>query len=103
VKFEDRMLELRAPRGFYYDYLARADHLAEVTELARRFFERDLVVKVRSDETANGTPETRAAQRAETMTNATETALGNPVVRAAVDILGGEVQEVRQRRPREGG
>jgi DNA polymerase-3 subunit gamma/tau len=98
---EQNKLELRAPKGFYYDYLARADHVAQLTDFASRFFARGMAVRVQSDATTNGLkPVVANPAPAETMAKMTEAALVNPAVRTAVDILGGEVQEVRQRRPR---
>ena len=93
------VLTLSVPRGYYYDYLAQRDHTQLVEELARRFFGRDLRVTVNAidaEDTAAAPaelPESPAALHA--------AALDNPAVRAAVEILGGQVQEVKAR-PRRG-
>ena len=101
ARFEDKVIELRAPKGFCYNYLARRDHVAEVTELAKRFFQRDLAVAFTADEAGNGKSGKAApGDTAPSKGEVTDAALGNPAVRAAVEILGGEVQEVRLRRPR---
>jgi DNA polymerase-3 subunit gamma/tau len=92
-------VRLRAPRGFYYDYLARADHVAQISALATRFFERPLTVAVECEPSGNGAEKPAPEAAPESSAQLAETALGNPAVRAAVEILGGEVQEVR-RRPR---
>jgi hypothetical protein len=66
--------------------------------MAQRFFGRALRVTVSVAEAAAAAPappESGAALHA--------AAVGNPVVRAAVEILGGEVQEVRSRGRREKG
>jgi DNA polymerase-3 subunit gamma/tau len=98
-RLDGAVLTLNVPRGYYYDYLAQRDHTQLVEELARRFFGRDLRVAVNavdgedSDGVPGGSTESPAALHA--------AALDNPAVRAAVDILGGQVQEVKAR-PRRG-
>ncbi len=101
AKLDGEGLHIEAPRGFRYEYLARRDHVAEIEELARRFFAREMRVTVTARNAANESgvsqaPEAARASRAEL----TAAALGNPVVKAAVEILGGEVAEVRPRRPK---
>lgn len=96
VNCEGPALALAVPRGFNYDYLAQ--HTRQVEDIAQRFFGRPLRVTVNAVETGPAPPastESAAALHA--------AALGNPVVRAAVDILGGEVREVRPRARRERG
>jgi DNA polymerase-3 subunit gamma/tau len=100
ASLEQTKLELRAPKGFYYDYLARADHVAQLTDFATRFFSRGMAVRVQSDSAGSGLKAKSEPAPTETMVKITEAALVNPAVRTAVDILGGEVQEVRQRRTR---
>jgi DNA polymerase-3 subunit gamma/tau len=93
-------LVLAVPSGYYYDYLAQRDHARLVEELAQRFFGQPYRVRVQIAETA-----TTSAEPAAEVSNADlhATALGHPVVRAAVEILGGEVREVRARTRREKG
>jgi DNA polymerase III subunit gamma/tau len=91
-------LALRVPTGHYYDYLVQ--HTQLVQDLAGRFFGRALRVTVTAVEPvapSSGPPasDSPAALQA--------AALGNPVVRAAVEIFGGEVQAVKSRARREGG
>jgi DNA polymerase III subunit gamma/tau len=88
------VLALAVPRGYFHDYLVQRDHTQLLEELAARFFERPLRVIVKPAEaveaaSAPTTVENPAVLHAE--------ALGDPVVRAAVEILGGEVQEVKSR------
>ena len=92
-------LALVVPPGYYYDYLAQRQHTQVVEELVQRFFGRPLRVTVQAAETALPPAATPAASAADLHA----AALGNPVVRAAVEILGGEVQEVRSRTRREKG
>jgi DNA polymerase-3 subunit gamma/tau len=101
-RLEGVALEIDAPAGFRHDYLARRDHVAEMEELARRFFERDVRVAVRPKSAANGNGSAQEEKKMESKADLTAAALGNPAVRAAVEILGGEVAEVRSRRPRRG-
>jgi DNA polymerase-3 subunit gamma/tau len=90
------VLALRVPAGHYHDYLAQRDHTQLVEELAQQYFGRPLRVTVETASAAG-----RAAEAtAEPAGNAAElhsAALGDPVVRAAVEIFGGEVQEVKSR------
>ena len=86
-----------APRGFRADYL-RQDHLKEVETLAGRFFGRPLRIEITAAESiANGSP---AAPPRPSSAELTSAAMRNPAVQAAVAILGGEVAEVRERKPR---
>lgn len=87
-------LALRVPRGYYYDYLAQRSHTQLVEDLARRFFGRELRVTVEAGESRAAAPAAEANASPAAMHAA---ALDNPTVRAAVDILGGQVQEVRSR------
>jgi hypothetical protein len=89
---------LAVPRGFRFDYLSRRDHLSLVEELAGRFFGRSMRVQVEVGEASNGNAPVEAP-RASTA-ELTSAAMQNPAVQAAVQILGGEVAEVRERRPR---
>lgn len=96
---DEPALTLNVPRGYYYDYLVQRDHTQLVEELARRFFGRDLRVTVNAvDVDAAAAP---AAEPAESPAALHAAALDNPAVRAAVEILGGQVQEVKAR-PRRG-
>jgi DNA polymerase-3 subunit gamma/tau len=99
-RLEGSALEIEAPAGFRHDYLARRDHVAELEDLARRFFGRELRVSVRPRSEANGNGAKRREERSESQADLTAAALGHPTVRAAVEILGGEIAEVRPRRPR---
>jgi DNA polymerase-3 subunit gamma/tau len=97
-RLDQSVLALEAPGGFRADYLSRRDHVVEVEELAARFFGRALRVSVAArDEQTAAAAATPAKQ---TAADLAEGALQNPAVRAAMDILGGELAEVRQRRKR---
>ena len=97
-QLDDRGATLAVPRGFRFDYLSRRDHLSLIEELAGRFFGRPLRVQVEIGDAGNGSApaEPPRASTAEL----TSAAMENPAVKAAVQILGGEVAEVRERRPR---
>jgi DNA polymerase-3 subunit gamma/tau len=101
-RLEGVALEIDAPAGFRHDYLARRDHVSEIEELASRFFRREVRVLVRPKAVTNGNGSSGEEMKVESKADLTAAALGNPVVRAAVQILGGEVAEVRSRRPRGG-
>jgi hypothetical protein len=92
------VLALNVPRGYYYDYLAQRDHTQLVEDLARRFFGRELRVTVSA---SDADEQDTAAQPADSPAALHAAALDNPAVRAAVEILGGQVQEVKSR-PRRG-
>jgi len=97
------VLSIEAPKGFHHDYLAHASHVADIEGFARRHFQREVRVKVASQKGgANKATPSRSVKTA-SAAELSDAALGNPVVKAAIDILGGEVQEVRARgRRREG-
>jgi DNA polymerase-3 subunit gamma/tau len=101
VPQDNNVLEVRAPRGFCYNYLARRDHLEELESLAARHFGRAVRVHVvaaeGASETANEDAGPSAEERRRREARRAETALADPVVQAAVEILGGEVAEVRSR------
>jgi hypothetical protein len=93
---EGDAIRLRVPAGYFYDYLSAAANLTALKDLAQTFFSRAMNVAVeaqaqqpRSDEPAVPDPTPAELHQA---------ALDDPSVKAAVEILGGEVQEVRARR-----
>jgi DNA polymerase-3 subunit gamma/tau len=94
-RLDEPVLALHVPRGYYYDYLAQRDHAQLVEELARRYFGRDLRVTVSAVDV--GAADTTAAEPAESAAAMQAAALDNPAVRAAVEILGGQVKEVKAR------
>jgi DNA polymerase-3 subunit gamma/tau len=101
VQLEGAAAVIAAARGFRFDYLSRREHLTQVEDLATRYFGRPIRVQVQATEAANGGGSEVGKRDAAERTSA---ALENPAVKAAVQILGGEVAEVRQRsaRRREG-
>jgi DNA polymerase-3 subunit gamma/tau len=92
-------MALSVPKGYYFDYLVQRDHAQLVEELAGRFFGRPFRVVVRA---AEPTAESGAPPAPPSAAELHATALEHPVVRAAVEILGGEVREVRNRRRERG-
>ncbi len=98
-RLDGPVLALNVPRGHYYDYLAQRDQTQLVEDLARRFFGRELRVTVSATDADE--QDAGAAEPAESPAALHAAALDNPAVRAAVEILGGQVQEVRSR-PRRG-
>ncbi|MFI5364377.1 MAG: hypothetical protein ACHQ4J_02025, partial [Candidatus Binatia bacterium] len=80
--------------GYYYDYLAQRDHTQLVEDLARRFFGRALRVIVNAAEAKEAAADAPVAESAAALHAA---AMGDPVVRAAVEIFGGAVTEVKSR------
>jgi len=93
------LLTLNVPHGHYYDYLTQRDHAQLIQDLATRFFGRTLRVAVNPTDSVE--PHERPAEESSAALHAA--ALGDPVVQAAVEIFGGEVQEVRSRARREKG
>ena len=91
------MIRLRVPSGHFYDYLSAPTNLNTVKDLAQKFFARAMQIGVEAY-TAAPAP---AAEPEPTAAELHEAALSDPSVQAAVQILGGEVREVRpRRRPR---
>jgi DNA polymerase-3 subunit gamma/tau len=97
---QDDELVLSVPSGHLHDYLADRSHSQAVEDLATQFYGRRVRLTVRSAE-----PEAEASQQALPASSADlhKSALGHPAVQAAVEILGGEVHEVRPRTRRERG
>jgi DNA polymerase-3 subunit gamma/tau len=95
------VLPLNVPRGYYYDYLVQRDHTQQIQELAARFFGRRLRVTVSATHVAE--PAHGRAVADDSPASLHAAALGDPVVKAAVEILGGEVQEVRAHQRRQKG
>ena len=95
TRFDGGVLELAVPAGYYYDYLAHRDHLKLVEDLATRFSGNPVRVSV----TEGSVPSAPTEEVAEKPTRAQQAAnvMAHPVVRAAVDILGGELHEVKTR------
>jgi DNA polymerase-3 subunit gamma/tau len=98
VQQAEGALELAAPEGYYYNYLAHRDHLALLQELATRFFGSKMRVSVSPGKPSVALAES-GPQGEERPSRAKQTAdvLAHPTVRAAVDILGGELHEVKSR------
>jgi DNA polymerase III subunit gamma/tau len=90
-------IAIEAPRGFRADYLSRRDHVSELEELAARFCGRPMRVQVTAAEAVSSAPVEAPRPRTAELTSA---AMQDPAVQAAVSILGGEIAEVRERRPR---
>jgi hypothetical protein len=97
ARLERQEMAIAAPRGFRADYLSRRDHVAQIEELAGRFFGRPMRVQVSAAEAASDAAAEAPRPRTADLTSA---ALRDPAVQAAVNILGGEIAEVRERRPR---
>ncbi|MEO8605577.1 MAG: hypothetical protein ABI629_23615, partial [bacterium] len=89
---------LTAPRGFRFDYLSRKDHLHEIDALAAEFFGRPVRLQITAGDPAAAVGNVEAPRPS--TADLTSVAMENPAVQAAVSILGGEVAEVRERRPR---
>ncbi|HVM96465.1 MAG TPA: DNA polymerase III subunit gamma/tau [Candidatus Acidoferrales bacterium] len=91
-------LVLQVAKGHLYDYLADRSHTRIVEELAERFYGRAVRVSVRA---AEADAETAATADPASPAALHKSAMGHPAVQAAVEILGGEVHEVKPR-PRRG-
>jgi DNA polymerase-3 subunit gamma/tau len=99
-RLEEDAMRLKVPSGHFYDYLSAPANLNTLKELAQRFFARALQISVEAHTAEPSVPAEPVPSAAELH----EAALNDPSVKAAVEILGGEVQEVRQRRrPRKEG
>jgi len=96
TRFDAGALELAVPAGYYYDYLAHRDHLKLVEELASRFRGGPMRVAVKAAAAA-APPPAAAADDKPTRAQQAANVMAHPVVRAAVDILGGELHDVKTR------
>jgi DNA polymerase-3 subunit gamma/tau len=93
-QLEGDAIRLRVPSGHFYDYLSAPSNLNALKELAQKFFARAMQVAVE----AYTAPPQQPAEPEPTAAELHEAALSDPSVKAAVQILGGEIQEVRSRR-----
>jgi hypothetical protein len=90
-------LELEVPGGFHRDYLVRDEQMSLVENLASRFYGSPVRLSLRE------------AARAEAPRGKKQAAgeakprdlLREPAVQAVIDILGGEVREVKSGRRKE--
>ena len=94
----EHSLSIAAPEGFRANYLRESTSSSALEELAGTFFGRRMRVTIvgqrREDPAAaDGPTEPTPAERA-------EAAMKNPAVQKTLEILDGELSEVRQRRPR---
>ncbi|MBI3786340.1 MAG: DNA polymerase III subunit gamma/tau [Deltaproteobacteria bacterium] len=85
---------LTVSKGHLHDYLADRSHTKIVEELAERFYGQPMRVTVREAEME---PATAEATDPASPAALHKSAVGHPAVQAAVEILGGEVHEVRSR------
>ncbi len=97
----DKLLELEVQEGFRANYLKDPGHLTSIEALAGEFFGRPIRVVVRELARAESQAEDKgrepsAAERADAV-------MQHPTVKAAMDILDGELAEVRQRKARKRG
>ena len=98
-ELEGNVLTIHAVEGFRANYLSDSERCAQLQELASEFFGRRVRVHIKTrsrDRLEPGEAKPSQADRA-------EAAMNHPIVRAAMDILGGEVAEVRERRSRQRG
>ncbi len=89
---EDRLV-LEAPRGHHFDYLEKTQNRAAIEALASEFFGRTLKVIVNH----NAAALPNASQALNDRKSQKQSAAEHPLVRAAVEILGAQIQEVRPR------
>ncbi len=94
------VLEIEAPAGFRANYLRDSARSAAVESLAAEFFGRAISLRVRAVGREAASSEEPVEQNQAERAGA---AMRHPAVQAALEILDGELSEVRQRRPREGG
>ncbi len=86
-------LEVEVPAGFHRDYLAREEQMSLVGNLASRFYGSPVRLSLREAAPA----ETSRAKKQATREPKPREMLRERAVQAVIDILGGEVQEVKSR------
>ncbi len=89
---QEGRLDLVIPSGFHHDYLARREHLLLVEELATRFYGRPVRAGLHATAPAPRPQKVEPDKR-----ELAKEVLGDPAVKTVVDILGGEVQEIKTR------
>jgi hypothetical protein len=92
AEVRDGTMELAVPKGFHHEYLARREMLNALEELAGRFYGRPMKLALRVSEAS-----LRPAKPAVDPTKLKQDALEDPKVRSALEILGGEVRDVKPR------
>jgi DNA polymerase-3 subunit gamma/tau len=98
VDLRPEALTIGVTSELYARELAKPENRRSVEALATRFFGRELSVEVEAVAPGGAeAPVETEAQRSEKLKQET---LEDPTVKAALDILGGEVRVVRPRRPR---
>lgn len=85
-------LLLIAPAGLHFDYLNKADHRAVLEQIASEFLGRPVTVRVQEGSQADVSKQRLVSQR-----ELKQVAAQHPLVRAAMEILGAQIQEVRPR------
>lgn len=91
-------IRLQVPAGHFHDYLAEPAHLRELEALLGQFLDRSVRVVVEpmaaDPSVAPAAPPSTAELRRVAMENST--------VQVAMEVLGGEIQDVRSRAPQRG-
>jgi DNA polymerase-3 subunit gamma/tau len=95
LNFDGTTAELTAD-GYYFDYLAHPDHQALVNDLLARFLGAPATVKVSKSGTVVAAT-TASAEDKPSRAQQAAAVLSHPAVKAAVDILGGELHEIKTR------
>jgi DNA polymerase-3 subunit gamma/tau len=93
VRFELARIELRAMVDGFKRRLDSSETLGRITELARRHFERDVVVGVEGQSGTTGGLSVHSIE-ADKRTRLEERALADPLVQTALDVLGGKVGRI---------
>jgi hypothetical protein len=93
VRLELARIELRAMIDGFKRRLDSSETLGRITDLARRHFERDVVVAVAGQAGATGGLSVHSIE-ADKRTRLEERALADPLVQTALDVLGGKVGKI---------
>ncbi len=93
LAFGADQITLQAPEGYFFDFLSQPAQVETLERLAASYFGSPVRVSV-----ASGTPPADDGPQKPTAAELHERALGNPIVQAAIDVFGGQLHDVRQRR-----
>lgn len=92
VEWSEGRLKISVPAGIHHQYLTHARRPEELGSLAAQFFGRQVVVQI---EAVVAKPSD--GEKEETRKDLRREVLAYPAVRRAVEILGAEIREVRER------
>ena len=101
-ELRDKTMIVRAPKGFCRDYLADAEHKSELQDMLTSYAGAEVALLLETLAGVSTGRSGKAAAPLASMADLSEKVLKDPKVQAAMEVLGGEVAEVKSREKRKG-